>query len=73
MTTTKIRTLKNGATKIYQYETNKDYNDKYYSENRNEILKKTICDVCGGSYHSFNKMRHYRTMKHLKKSLNIES
>jgi hypothetical protein len=66
MTTTKVRTLKNGTIKTYQYETNKEYNDKYYNENKTKILKKNICDVCGGSYHLFNKMRHYRTEKHLK-------
>lgn len=70
MTTTKIRTLKNGYIKTYQYETNKEYNDKYYIENKDKILKKNICDICGGSYHLFNRMRHYRTEKHKKGSLN---
>ena len=40
MTTTKVRTLKNGTIKTYQYETNKEYNDKYYNENKTKILKK---------------------------------
>jgi hypothetical protein len=64
MTTLKKRTLADGTVKIYQYETNKEYNDKYYLENKEKILKTTTCE-CGGCYHGFNKMRHFRTKKHL--------
>jgi hypothetical protein len=64
MTTTKKRTLADGTIKIYQYETNKEYNDKYYLDNKEKILKNTKCE-CGGSYHGLNKMRHFRTKKHL--------
>ena len=64
MTTFKKRTLADGTIKIYKYETNKEYNDKYYSENKDKILQTTICQ-CGGKYHGLNKMRHFRTKKHL--------
>jgi hypothetical protein len=75
MTTLKKRTLADGTIKIYKYETNKEYNDKYYSENKEKILTTTICE-CGGKYHGFNKMRHCRTKKHLvfmekKQTLNL--
>lgn len=64
MTTLKKRTLADGTVKIYIYETNKEYNDKYYIENKEKILTTTKCK-CGGSYHGLNKMRHFRTKKHL--------
>lgn len=64
MTTLKKRTLADGTIKIYIYETNKEYNDKYYIENKEKILKTNKCE-CGGSYHGLNKMRHFRTKKHL--------
>ena len=64
MTTLKKRTLADGTVKEYVYETNKEYNDKYYLENKEKILKSTKCE-CGGSYHGLNKMRHFRTKKHL--------
>ena len=75
MTTLKKRILADGTIKIYKYETNKEYNDKYYLENKEKILTTTICE-CGGKYHGFNKMRHCRTKKHLvfmekKQTLNL--
>jgi hypothetical protein len=65
MPTSQKRTLADGTIKIYSYETNKTYNNKYYTENKDTLLKKTICE-CGGSYHKLNKMRHIRTNKHNK-------
>jgi hypothetical protein len=64
MTTTKTRILADGSIKIYEYETYKEYNNKYYIENKEKILVKTMCE-CGGHYHVFNKLRHFRTKKHL--------
>ena len=64
MTTIKKRTLIDGTVKIYEYNTYKEYNNKYYLENKDKILVKTICE-CGGHYHVFNKIRHFKTKKHL--------
>ena len=64
MTTTKKRIMKDGTVKFYTYETDKEYSDKYYSLNKEKILTKTICE-CGGKYHGFNKLRHFRTKKHI--------
>lgn len=64
MTTIKTRTLKNGIIKTYQYETNKEYNTKYYTENKDKILKTIVCE-CGGRYHSLNKSRHFQRKKHI--------
>ena len=65
MTNYQKRILKDGTIKIYSYNTDKEYNNKYYNENKENLLKKTICE-CGGSYHTMNKMRHIRTNKHNK-------
>jgi hypothetical protein len=64
-TTIKRRTLKSGEVKEYVYETDKNYNGKYYITNKELLLEKIKCE-CGGSYHKLNRHTHYKTKKHNK-------
>ena len=42
----------------------KEYRTKYYSENKEQLNKKTICPICNGSYSQRHKKEHERTLKH---------
>jgi hypothetical protein len=63
--TIKKRILKNGEIKYYTYNTDKEYNNKYYINNKNTLLNKIKCS-CGGSYNSLSKSNHLKTKKHNK-------
>jgi len=63
--TIKYRKLKDGTIKEYIYETDKNYNDRYYITNKDLLLEKTRCE-CGGSYHRLNRHTHFKTKKHNK-------
>ena len=64
-TTTKKRILKDGTIKFYTYKTDKEYNNKYYINNKSSLLNKIKCS-CGGTYNSLSRTNHLKTKKHNK-------
>lgn len=55
-----------------QYSTKSpEYYKKYHKDRYEELHKKHICDVCGGSYNAYSKATHMRSKKH-KNGLEIQ-
>ena len=53
----------NAVEKMYDYPTNKEYNKKYYQQNRAYWFRHFDCP-CGGAYLQANKSKHIATLKH---------
>ena len=45
----------------------KNKNSEYYKKNLAKIKTKSKCDICSGSYTTYNKSKHAITKKHQKK------
>lgn len=42
------------------------YNKTYWEKNQDTIRQKHKCELCGGSYYTYNKGLHNKTQKHIK-------
>ena len=42
------------------------YNKRYYDKHKEQRLDRFWCGICHGTFNSYNKSSHFRTMKHRK-------
>ena len=43
---------------------NKEYKRKYYEKNKEKLIEKVKCELCGGEYQKSSKSKHENTRRH---------
>lgn len=57
--------------RIENAEKRKDYNSSYYEKNKDRLLTKIECEVCGGKYCVLTRWTHEKTKRHQNASLDL--